>query len=79
MQRERIFLNIVRSIPAISKLRLRSLATQAICNAVAEGAESKEESEMLAEMEVDEIQGFYYGKPMNADKFLKWLVNFNTQ
>lgn len=45
---------------------------------IAEGVESKEQLEILADLGCDEVQGFLLGKPMNKDEFEKLLKN-NTQ
>ena len=37
---------------------------------VAEGVETKEQRDCLKEMECDEIQGFYYSKPLNEEDFI---------
>ena len=39
------------------------------CKVVAEGVETKEQRDMLAEAQCDIIQGYYYGKPMPASDF----------
>lgn len=40
---------------------------------IAEGVENKQQVEFLASEGVFDIQGYYYGKPMNADHFEKWM------
>lgn len=40
---------------------------------VAEGVESAEQVELLREMECDDIQGFYYSRPLPRDEFIKKL------
>lgn len=40
---------------------------------VAEGVESAEQVELLREMECDDIQGFYYSRPLPKDEFIKKL------
>ncbi len=40
---------------------------------VAEGVESAEQVELLREMECDDIQGFYYSRPLPRDEFVKKL------
>ena len=37
---------------------------------VAEGVETKEQRDCLKEMECDEIQGFYYSKPLKEEDFI---------
>lgn len=40
---------------------------------VAEGVESKNQKDYLAEMNCDEIQGFYYSKPLKMEDFIKLI------
>ena len=40
---------------------------------VAEGVESADQVELLREMECDDIQGFYYSRPLPKDEFIKKL------
>ncbi|WP_304525398.1 EAL domain-containing protein [Halomonas sp. I5-271120] len=41
---------------------------------VAEGVETIEQAQALAELGCDQAQGFYYGRPMSAEDFaMKWL------
>ena len=40
---------------------------------IAEGIEQIEEQERLIELNCDEVQGFYYAKPMPSDEFLQFL------
>ena len=40
---------------------------------VAEGVESKEQRDCLIEMNCDEIQGFYYSKPLKQEDFIEKL------
>jgi two-component system, sensor histidine kinase and response regulator len=39
---------------------------------VAEGVEKREDWDVLAEMGVDQVQGFYVARPMPADDLIKW-------
>lgn len=39
---------------------------------IAEGVERKEQVEILRELKADEIQGFYYAKPMKESEFLNY-------
>ncbi len=41
---------------------------------LAEGVETKEQLEILKEMGCDEIQGFYYAKPLAFDEFKRFLT-----
>jgi diguanylate cyclase (GGDEF)-like protein len=47
------------------------------CRVVAEGVENKHELDILNSLNVDAIQGFFYTKPLPADNFLSWLINYN--
>ena len=38
---------------------------------VAEGVETKEMTDYLTERGVDYLQGYYFSKPVNEDKFLE--------
>jgi len=40
---------------------------------IAEGVETVEQLNMLVEKGCDEIQGYYFGKPMPAEKFTNLL------
>ena len=40
---------------------------------VAEGAETYRQADMLIGMGADRIQGFYYARPMPADKLIEFL------
>ncbi|MBL4942654.1 MAG: EAL domain-containing protein [Colwellia sp.] len=42
---------------------------------IAEGIEEIEQQERLLELGCDEVQGFYYAKPMPANEFMKFLQN----
>ena len=42
-------------------------------NVIAEGVETAEQVELLREMECDDIQGFYYSRPLPRDEFIKKL------
>ena len=44
---------------------------------IAEGIEEIEQQERLIELSCDEVQGFYYAKPMPEDEFLHFLKNNN--
>lgn len=58
--------SLVRAIVAVAKaLNLR---------VIAEGIENQQEEAFLLDNEVDECQGYYYAKPMPADKMEHWLA-----
>ena len=42
-------------------------------NVIAEGVETAEQVELLREMECDDIQGFYYSRPLPREEFIKKL------
>ncbi len=42
---------------------------------IAEGIEEIEQQERLKELKCDEVQGYYYAKPMPEDEFLVFLRN----
>ena len=43
---------------------------------IAEGVESREQLDILREAGCDEIQGYYYSKPLPAPAFEKWLTTY---
>lgn len=49
------------------------LAKQLRLQTVAEGVERKEEVDVLTQLGADEIQGFFFAKPMPNQDFLNWL------
>jgi EAL domain-containing protein (putative c-di-GMP-specific phosphodiesterase class I) len=47
---------------------------------IAEGVESKEQLDILRELECDQIQGYYFGRPLPPDQFeKKWLADGNGE
>ena len=44
---------------------------------VAEGIESKEQSDAMEQLGVEYIQGYYYGKPMPESECLRYIRKFN--
>ena len=52
-----------------SALRLRTIA---------EGVESREQLDILRELGCDEIQGYYYSRPLPNDEFMTWVRNKST-
>lgn len=51
------------------------LAKQLRLQTVAEGVERKEEVEVLTQLGADEIQGFFFAKPMPNQALLDWLTH----
>ncbi|BDU50241.1 putative bifunctional diguanylate cyclase/phosphodiesterase [Haliovirga abyssi] len=45
-------------------------------NVIAEGAEEKEQVELLKKMGCDEIQGYYFAKPMPKAEFMNFIDNW---
>jgi EAL domain-containing protein (putative c-di-GMP-specific phosphodiesterase class I) len=41
---------------------------------IAEGVETKQELDFLRKLECDEIQGYYFSKPLPSDDFIKWFT-----
>ncbi|WP_156490122.1 EAL domain-containing protein, partial [Oleiphilus sp. HI0086] len=41
---------------------------------VAEGVETREQLEILAEKNVSSVQGYYHAKPMPAHEFITWVT-----
>jgi len=52
-----------------------SLGKQMSLKVIAEGIEEIEQQERLIELGCDEVQGFYYSKPIPSDEFLIFLEN----
>ena len=44
--------------------------------ALAEGVETIEQDEIVRELGIDRIQGYYYARPMPVDEFV-WLIRQN--
>lgn len=67
-------------IDCIGQQKGRMVVQQAIIlahglgmNVIAEGVETAEQVELLREMECDDIQGFYYSRPLPREEFIKKL------
>lgn len=56
---ERLLASVIRLLKAIN------------VKIVAEGVETKEMTDYLTERGVDYLQGYYFSKPVNEDKFLE--------
>jgi EAL domain-containing protein (putative c-di-GMP-specific phosphodiesterase class I) len=50
-----------------------ALAKSLKLNVIAEGVETKEQKEFLVENGCENIQGYFYAKPMPADEMEKYL------
>jgi EAL domain-containing protein (putative c-di-GMP-specific phosphodiesterase class I) len=46
---------------------------------VAEGIETKEQKDAIIEWGVEYIQGYYFSKPIEGDKFIEFVKKFNEQ
>jgi EAL domain-containing protein (putative c-di-GMP-specific phosphodiesterase class I)/ActR/RegA family two-component response regulator len=46
---------------------------------VAEGVEKREDWDVLTEMGVDQVQGFYVARPMPGDEVLKWKTDWEQR
>ena len=53
-----------------------SLARKLHLRTVAEGVDSREQAEALIGMGCDEIQGFFFGRPVPVEEFEKWVAGF---
>lgn len=56
-------------------------ATQYMANelgytVVAEGVETKVQADALSEMGIESLQGFYFSKPMKAEKLAEWHIEY---
>ena len=52
-----------------------TLGKQMNLKVVAEGIETLEQQERLIELGCDEVQGFYYARPLPIDEFLVFIAN----
>lgn len=46
---------------------------------IAEGVETKEQMEILENMGCDNIQGFYFSKPLTPEKLKEFMINFDQE
>jgi len=49
------------------------------CRVVAEGVENKTTLDSLKVLNIDVVQGFFYSKPLPAEKLLVWLIEYNKR
>ena len=54
------------------------LGQQLSLKVLAEGVEDKEQIQMLADAGCEEVQGFYYAKPMPLDEFIAFCRQYNS-
>lgn len=54
-----------------------SLAKKLGMNLIAEGIENQADWDRVAELCCDQGQGYWIGKPMSADEFMRWTENWN--
>ena len=52
------------------------LAHQLDMTVVAEGVETEQQAEILSGLGCDELQGYYFSKPLAAQDFEQWRLNF---
>jgi EAL domain-containing protein (putative c-di-GMP-specific phosphodiesterase class I) len=55
------------------------LARNMKLNTIAEGVETAEQLALIRQMGCNEVQGYYFGRPMAADEFLDWYLNDTHQ
>ncbi len=67
--------NIVKEGQSVIAETIIDLGKKMNLKVIAEGIEEIEQQERLIELGCDEVQGFYYAKPMPEDKFLDFLEN----
>ncbi len=56
-----------------------SLAHSLGMRVIAEGVETADQAKAVIELGCDEIQGFFFGKPMPAADFLRWKADFRWE
>lgn len=71
---DRSFVNdITENADAVIAKSIIAMAHSLQMNVVAEGVENEVQSAFLREQECDELQGYYYSKPLPADVFQEWM------
>lgn len=57
---------IIKSVVALGKsLKIKTIA---------EGVETADELNALRKLDCDELQGYYFAKPLSSEEFIKWFV-----
>ena len=56
-----------------------TMAEQLKLGLIAEGVETREQVDMLKQMGCDQVQGYYYAKPMPEDEFYKLLLENRSE
>jgi EAL domain-containing protein (putative c-di-GMP-specific phosphodiesterase class I) len=56
-----------------------SLAHSLGMKVIAEGVETADQAKAVIELGCDEIQGFFFSKPVPADEFLRWKSAFRWE
>jgi EAL domain-containing protein (putative c-di-GMP-specific phosphodiesterase class I) len=67
--------NIAKEGQSVIAETIIDLSKKMNLKVIAEGIEEIEQQERLIELGCDEVQGFYYAKPMPKDEFLHFLEN----
>ena len=70
--------NIAKEGQSVIAETIIDLSKKMNLKVIAEGIEEIEQQERLIELGCDEVQGFYYAKPMPADEFLRFLEKSNS-
>lgn len=73
---DRAFIKDIGANGAIAKTII-DMAHNLNMNVIAEGAEEEEHINFLVDNDCDEVQGFYYSKPLPVDEFSEFVENYN--
>ena len=71
--------NIAKEGQSVIAETIIDLSKKMNLKVIAEGIEEIQQQERLIELGCDEVQGFYYAKPMPKDEFLLFLEKQNTK
>ena len=55
-----------------------SMARKLGLRVIAEGVETREELELVVRMECDEVQGFYFARPMPSQELMPWIREYRA-